>query len=183
MKYITSSNIAVFPSTKRGNEQTSARELSEKSLARLVSQIIDTDSFIISYKDNIIEFNIHGYYFKFSDVTNYLITNFASATDVYAHILISDTGTSSTVTGQDAEIDELIGQDISGTFRGLRLDSTILADPSSESDVGDTNCKCYYLKLFTRADTSSSWEIPQDSYLKFQSQSLQFEVDGGLVSY
>lgn len=183
MKYITSNNVVVFPSTKRGNEQTSARELSEKSLARLVNQIIDTDGYVISYEDNIIDFNIHGYYFRFSDVTNYLSTNFSSATNIYAHILISNTGTSSTVTGQDAEIDELIGQDISGTFRGLRLDSEILTDTSTESDVGDTNCKCYYLKLFTRDSTDDSWEIPQDSYLKFESQSLQFEVDGGLITY
>lgn len=67
--YLNSTDVQVFPSARRIDERfiKDARLLSETNLARIISQIIDRDSFLITNEltDNteLIEFCIKGYYF------------------------------------------------------------------------------------------------------------------------
>ena len=76
--YLYTDNIQVFPSTRRGNLQVSARLMSEGTISNLIDQLLDTSGFVITDKksnyltDEIFEFNIHGYYF-YVDSAKYII--------------------------------------------------------------------------------------------------------------
>jgi hypothetical protein len=64
--YIQSSNVNVFPSTRRTYAQDfSARLMTESSIARIINSFINSDGFVISdsVSNTSFEFNINGYYF------------------------------------------------------------------------------------------------------------------------
>ena len=174
--YVSSSSISVFPSTKRGNTQRSARLLSESNLIGLVNKLLDTDSFVITNNVNSVaptdvafEFNLHGYYFKVESDFRAISGSeeFSSSNGIWAYIVLSTS---------DGYI-ELSGQDDGGVYKGV----TFVADAPTPS----INPPLYSLKILERDSTSSAWRIPDSSRIKYAganiSGTIAGTVDGGEI--
>lgn len=167
-KYIESSNVKVFPSTKRGQYQISARLMSEASLISIINRLVDRDGFVITPEadlaTNPFAFNIHGYYFEVPSITaiTSLFTD-TSATAIYGNIKLEETG----------DYVELDGQDDSGIYKGIQF---------SDAALGDSY---FSLKLFEKS--GNTWSVPSDSRIRFSSDSIDIDfdtdvVDGGVIS-
>lgn len=181
---ITSDNIQVFPSTRRSSYQVSARLMSESSFTNIVNRLIDTDGFVITPDTDVatsqeshstataydvFEFNVHGYYFKISDIRE-VFNSFTSAISIYAKIVLD-------TPSFDSIYYELQGQDTNdGTTENPNYHYYGVEFTSSLPSGSNT----YYLKLFERAGTSSAWTVPSDSRIKFR-YGLQ-SVDGGEIT-
>ena len=74
--YIASTNVNVFPSTRRTYTQDfSARLMTESAIARLVNKLVEVDGFVISNTvpaaaEDMFEFNIYGYYFQIKNISS-----------------------------------------------------------------------------------------------------------------
>lgn len=169
--YMSSSQVDVFPSTKRGPAYASqSRLLSEKSFSRLVNQLVDRDSFIIKYDSasNSIEFNIHGYYFKLSNFSDSL-SKVSTTTDLYACIEIDNT------------TQELLGQDITTSEGANNYEGVYLTTKKPSSSEKITS---YYLLLgsVTREGESIIFTENADSYIMFNMGKMDLKVvDCGIV--
>lgn len=167
--YPASDSIEVFPTTKRGDTQKSARLITEQSFVSIVNRLLDIKSFVItrqfSYSKvdkrkfliknaSSLEFNICGYYFKLTDTTK-MINNFIDfiyyndnavikGTSIYANIHTFMTG----------DYEELYGTDNNGTYDGLVL---TLNKPLLSTDK--------YLKILEY--DGSNWIIPEESLYKY----------------
>lgn len=175
MSYLLSTDVNVFPSTRRASYQLSARQLSEARIAGIINQLIDREGFVITTeekfaKDLPFEFNIHGYYFRINELRN-LINAFTDSTDIYAAIKLQYI--------PDTDYIELVGQDDAhkaipdgddGVYYGVQFSNTKL---SGEGVI------C--LHLLTRKNISDKWNIVVNSWFKFDSRSLNFKVDGGEI--
>lgn len=174
MSYLSSDNISVFPSTRRASFQVSARQMSELRIANIINQLIDMEGFIITSPEEFqksgqkqFEFNIHGYYFKVSDVTK-LLAQFSDQSDIYAAIKLLEVGNDYVeLVGQDDAHTEL--PDENNTYYGVNF----LPSSASGSDI-------YNLHLFTKNE-NNEWQIVVDSRYKFDASSLKFSIDGGKI--
>lgn len=161
MSYLQTNTIEVFPSVKRGQNQVSARLMSEQAISGIVNNLIDTDGFIITRNitlEGSFEFNIHGYYFKINNINN-LTSQFTTDTSIYGIIQIKEEGNYELLQGQDDE----------GEYQGIEFNSS--GTPTSEPEEG---VKVYSLLLLSK--NANNWNIPKGSRYKFN---YSFEVDGG----
>lgn len=150
MAYINSSNIIVFPATKRdASYQRQSRQMSEENLVGIINKLIDTNAFVISYEGNTIEFNIHGYYFKVSGI-NDIISSFSN--NVYATITLSTNG----------DYVEIANGDEDNQYKGLTL---------TDSEQTGENVHC--LKILQKIN--NMWGIPDESKIKFNINSINFD--------
>lgn len=169
MAYAKSNNITVFPSTKRGDVQRSARLLSEQSLVSIINQIVDVDAFVITreYSGSDFQFNIHGYYFKVSDF-NAVVSALGNPDNVWASISLVSTSTSSDnfveIDGQDE------GQGDAMEYTGVQF--------SASQPTGAT----YYLHLLSKSN--NVYAIPSRSQIRFDPKMVfgDITVDGGVVT-
>ena len=172
MSYLASTKIEVFPSTKRGSYQPSARLMSEASLVNIVNKLIDTDGFVVTPDEDVVttnssgtitgqvtdkpfEFNIKGYYFRIGQLS-YLLDKFSGASNIYARIHLNTA---------DNYI-ELAEQDDDGEYRGLEFTNT---EPNETANY-------YYIWLL--AKQNGYWVVPIDSRVKFV-YDFAVGVDGG----
>lgn len=157
---IESSKITVFPATKRdASYHITSRALSESNLTSIVNRFIDKDGFVISYKDNAIEFNIHGYYIKITDIGS--VASSLGGNEIWASISVSggDDGFV-TIDGQDAipsqgSVSQYSGVDITTASKGTGY---------------------YNLRLLKKV--GSAWEVPAESEVAFTGRKLE-NIDGG----
>lgn len=179
MAYLASDKINVFPSTKRGNVQVSARLMSESSMVDIVNRLIDTEGFVITQGStlggasvddtspltltNSYEFNIFGYYFKIDKIQD-ITSLFDSTTTVNIYAKI----TTSTI---DNYI-ELSGQDVNDAYEGVVFEGKTSGQtpptPASDNE--------HILWILTK--NSSGWWVPLDSRVKFV-YDFAIGVDGG----
>ena len=114
-----SSNIFVFPTTKREQVSRSSRLLTEKNIVDIINKLVDVESFVITRgyvygSDSSIDFNIYGYYFNvsnFDDVVD-AVTNgesISQSSSIWANIIINKIG----------DYDELYGTDENGEYGGV----------------------------------------------------------------
>lgn len=175
MAYIASSNVFVFPSARRAQQEggtyDSARLIGEKSVVDIYKHIVSTDSYIISesYADTM-EFILGGYYFKVSGLTTFLSGNdFSSATEIWASIVLDEDTDFPEITGEDPES----GTD-SGKYTGLNITA------SAPSTVGVIK-----MKLLSREESTDSWSIVADNTKRFYYTQIYFSdsdiIDGGIV--
>jgi hypothetical protein len=168
--YSTSSNIAVFPTTKRESSDRSARLLTEQNLVDIVNRLLDVKSFVITKDFNfngIFEFNIYGYFFRISnigDIINGLINlelsngvTLDSNSAIYANIHTFTTG----------DYEELYGSDENGMYDGVIF---TLNDHLSNTDK--------WLKILDYS--TGSWNIPIESLSKFIGYSIN-PIDCGEI--
>lgn len=170
MANIASDKILVFPSTRRGDTQRSARLVSEQSLTTLVNQLLDKDSFVITKEfdgNKPFEFNIHGYYFKIATGTDLLgiATALGNPTHVWANITLEET----TTTPQNDTFVELKWGDDNGSYLGV--------DFTDGEGSGD-----YHLEVLTKE--GGSYDVPTESTVKFNVSRVFGDVaviDGGEI--
>lgn len=174
MSYLATENVVVFPSTKRANNQVSARLLTEQAIVGIVNKLIESDGFVITpdekvFDSHYFEFNIHGYYFKVSAVK--LITDLfnldGNVLNIYGNIIIEKSG----------NYDELFGQDDDNQYKGIQFTSTPLEDTSKE---------IYSLLLFTRDNADGDWYVPTSSRIRYTFNSINIstanaDLDGGEI--
>ena len=109
MSNIASENIKVFPAVRRIKSPAESRQLSEKNLVGLVNKLLDVDSFIISYTNDVMKFNIAGYYFEIPKFST------TAPKEKYAKLVIDST--------KDSQYPELKG-DENGNYLGLEFTNT-----------------------------------------------------------
>lgn len=168
--YIASSEISVYPSSRRGVEYPESRLVTETALAGIVNKLIDKEGFVISNNTvNDFEFNIYGYYFKVNQcsyITD-LFPNPESNTVIYGVI---------TLTEVSDNIIELSGQDGAGegdvprVYKGIGFTTT---QPNSDAFTK-------YLALLRYS--SGTWSIVPESKFKFSASSSEsLNIDGGII--
>ena len=160
-----SSEIKVFPASRRGENQISARVSSEQNLTQMVQNIASTKSFILSTTNASfevlrpeIQFIINGYYFTISNLS------FANSwVDVYAYI------NQDFIKFNSETYSELLGDDT--TYKGITF----------TNDQPDSNK--IYLHILTRASNTKSWLFVKDSFKKFYLADLgEIEaIDCGII--
>lgn len=175
MSNIASNLIEVFPSTKRTAEyQKSARQLSEKNLVSIINKLIDTDAFVITSAGIVtnltmgIEFNMHGYYFKVSNIQAIIQDGSDS---IYANIIVES---------DEDGYTELSGQDTGGTsseYNGISFTANL-----PDSTALKATQQRFSLLLLKKE--GGNWEIPIESTVKFLGSRIfgaVTKVDGGEV--
>lgn len=175
MNYLKTSDVKVFPSTKRASKQVSARLMTEQAIVGIVNKLIDTDGFVITKKEvfndyvaaleHTFEFNIFGYYFninKLQEIVN-LYNDTDGVNEIYGNIQIAETG----------NYGELFGQDDGGIYQGISFTPTPL--------VVTENRKVHSLLLLKREDSNSPWYVPDESRIRFEFNSVEPNLDAGEI--
>ena len=168
--YPSSSNVAVFPTTKREINDRSARLLTEQNLVDIVNRLLDVKSFVITKKfeqNGSFEFNIYGYFFKIGNIGSIIdgLVTLEQANGVvvdensciYANIHTFLTG----------NYEELYGSDENDVYDGVVF---TLNSPLSNTDK--------FLKILD--NSSGSWDIPPESLTKFKGFSIN-PIDCGEI--
>ena len=169
-----SSNIFVFPTTKREQISRSSRLLTEKNIVDIVNKLVDVESFVITRgytygSSSSIDFNIFGYYFNVSDFDEVIDSvtdgeNVTSNSSIWANIIIDKVG----------DYDELTGTDENDKYDGVIF---TFNDPISSSGRG-------YIKKLKLVEFSSnlisSAYVPESSLVKFVSSRIN-PIDCGEI--
>ena len=179
-QYVHSDDIQVFPSAKRVEHTyvRDARLLSETNLVRLINELTDTDSFVISddFDGALFEFNIHGYYFKVKvDALNAL--GFSQGGYLVASIIL-------TKLEEDSEISDfsvLNKADEDSMYHGVEFyrSDALPSDGSVQDDIIDGRDSKIY-RLAIGEWNGEKWVVPFQSKLKFKSSSIK-NIDGGII--
>lgn len=173
--YIASSNVNVFPSTRRTYAQEfSARLMTESAISRIINNLVEVDGFVISNNapttaDDLFEFNIYGYYFQVKNILS-VIEQLSGATKLYATIRINHTN--------DAFYELYVVSETgdSPTFNGI-----IFTDDGSTPEDTTTDIYKTLLLLEKQGDI---WTIPEQSKIKFNRSAIGLtEIDGGRINW
>jgi hypothetical protein len=169
--YADSTNIVVFPTTKREFGDRKSRLLTEQNLVDIVNRILDVKSFVITKNfvyNSSFEFNIYGYFFKVdnigslvdlivdSETTNGIEINDNSC--IYANIHTIVTG----------DYEELYGSDNNGSYDGVVF---TMNNPLSNTEK--------WLKILKYSTEYGKWIVPVESYAKFSGRSITSPIDCG----
>lgn len=172
-----SSNIFVFPTTKREQISRSSRLLTEKNLVDIVNRLVDVESFVITRNfvygsKSSLDFNIFGYYISvdnFDSVIESVTSNesIVKGSSIWANIFIYKTG----------DYDELYGSDEDGVYSGV-----VFTFNNPITGTGDDS-KVKNLKLveFEEASIESAF-IPQMSLVKFTVERFMNPIDCGEIT-
>ena len=162
--YIKSNKLHVFPFGSTRKVEPTARIMNEQNISRLVRNLTDVEGFVIDYdkSTNIMEFMLHGYYFKvnLSDCLDDL-----SGKDIYAYIAVDVQNNYEYLLGGDTDG---INTETSFTeFTGLYI--------NQEPNI--SNASIYSLYILDK-----SGNVPSSSKSKFSSSSLsggvsELEID------
>lgn len=183
MGYLNTSTVPkMFPSTKRGNTDKTAREFSEENVTRLPNIVSDSESYVETFggdpdKNGQVDWNqaqspielyIHGYYFKIISSTTFrdeVVALFPNGLKIYACIYLSQSG-----------YIQLQGQDDNGKYQGLSIEADLQNPVQGETVGGLTR---YFVLVMERPSTTGTWSVPVQSYSKLDGNSIDFGVDGG----
>lgn len=178
---LSSASVTMFPSTKRGASQPSAREMTEEAMTRVYRENSSKESYIISvggdsdmdyiidwsHANDPLEFMLHGYNFVLEDTSDFLdsaLQQAPNAVSLWGHISINQIG-----------YKQIQGQDDHGLYLGLKIE-TDLDDPEQGQLIG--NYRHYFIKLLEK-HTDGEWYVPLGSYKRIDEDKLEFEIDGG----
>lgn len=186
--YINAPLIDVFPISKAREHFPTARALSEVNLVKWHRNICDKDSFVISkefHSTEPFEFMIHGYYVRLldSNVVNKNGNNITYSLDlsgfadgpIYAHIVVDTTNVNYPVLFSSETIDP--NNTDMMIFTGVYFSSTPELDASVIPEEL-LNTETYHLHILNKV--GSTYQVPLDSLVKFESTSLEGVIDGGL---
>lgn len=173
--YLESDNIQIFPTSNRNSAyQAQARLMTETNIINIVNRLVNKDSFIINHKGKSIDFNIHGYWIHVPDINQVIISiqkEFPNATSIYAKIKIK------TITADTSPEFKIIdGIDEEAADGGQIYTGVEFVTTTSSSDNTGTP---YYLHLLEKIN--SSWQIPEDSKVKFttDAETRSVTIDDG----
>lgn len=158
MAYLSSSNVRMFPSAFRNENDLEASLNTEFNLTTLITRLTDRDSFVIHYSDYEMLCSIHGYWFKLT-----LDNSFATG-DWYAVIKVSSvnygSGASIVTTKKLYNIKDNSNTllDSDSDFEGL-----LLVDDESDIPAEDDY---YYLHILHNN------VVPEDSWIRIGSHGV-----------
>jgi len=147
-----------FPNNRRGTN--SSRNMTELAFTRVTKDLIDKTGWVIS--ENFattagikFEFCIKGYYFQVDALTLYNLISgtLSEPQNIYAKISFDD--------------DELVGQNDNDKYTGLDFVSTL-----ATGEIG---------LLILQKTSAGGYTIPAESKKKFDSDSIEISIDGGLI--
>lgn len=174
--FLESTQVKVFPSTRRGTNQVSARLITEYFLVGIVNKLIDTQGFVITpdppsgyfpqTSTAQFEFNIHGYYFVIANISK-ILSEFRTSQEIYARIKLTDDSCIE-LKGQDETADLEVTDDSVFRYHGVEF---VNYKPSDDY---------YYLLLFKKGE-STNWYVPSESRIKFFTKSISIDIDGGEI--
>ena len=187
-----SENVGVFPLAAYRHIRPNDNALSEMNLSNFILSITDIDSFVVSNSlinpigtaVGKIQFVISGYLisiFNLKDIEERLVKTLQEGEkflDIYASITLNITNSESPhLLGSDSE-DKEIGPGVF-TFSGVNFmkdNPGTIPDKTMDQDV----LRTVALHILTRPTDSSMWEIPPNSLLKLDTQSIS-GIDGGEI--
>lgn len=163
---LQSDNISIFPAARRYDKAEESRLFKEKSVITLINNLIDSDGFVITStiaSEGPFQFNVYGYYICINNLSN-LTSSFADKDNIYAVLDIDN---------EDNNYPELLGDneligDNQSQYAGISFVDTV---PTGEN--------IHYLKILEKKD--DSWEIPTDSKIKFNANSINIKINGGEI--
>ena len=175
MSYLVSNEINLYPTALRGGTDISGQVFDPESrlgtefnLTNPVNRITIDGSFVISYSGNILEFSVHGYYFRVKSVSS-LISGFTSDTKIFANIRIKELAQDnyklkSLVCYEDGSSTNL-DVDNGGTseFKGVSFTNTAQGD----------NINTFSLEVLRKVN--GSWVVPETSLLKIDTKSIMVD--------
>lgn len=178
MANIDSRYITVFPSTKRGSFQRSARLFSEENIVNLATTLAESYVMNFDTTTQVISFIIHGYRFTIDLSKNDLISEFQNSTELYAYIKLESTAVEQNNANEIVEYYwELAGQDdmSTNTYLGITLVDT------QPNFVDTINEKYFWLKLLVNDTTPSSsfsdWIVPESSFARIPLEEIQGTIE------
>lgn len=170
-----SSNIFVFPTTKREQVSRSSRLLTEKNIVDIVNKLIDVESFVITRDyvygiNSSMDFNINGYYINvddFDEVIDSVVDGetLVAGSCIWANILIYKTG----------DYDELYGTDENNTYNGVIF---TFNNPIPDQGSGVSVKKLKLIEFLSSSVNSAI--IPQNSLVKFTADRIN-PIDCGEI--
>lgn len=166
MANLKSNSVEVYPSTRRDTSyQKTSRMFNERNAIAPIKHLAENSSYVITTEfdaNGAFEFVIDGYYFKINP----------------ARVLIEDAGTSLKIFGYIIldtmnAITELYGVDDPTTslYTGLNIVNNTVPNNSSAS-----------LLLLSRETSSGSWTIPNKSTIRYSRNTIDIDIDGGIIS-
>ena len=182
MGTIASNNIQIFPLAKPRATNLSNRLFYENNVAAIIRQITSNKSFIVdattpterataikSVDSNIItiqgynasndyalEFNIYGYRIQIQNGTIISVDNINSKY-LIGKLKVTDPN--------DANLTEIDGQDVSGSFSGFEI-------ISSDSEITDTTTEKYLILFEKDESDNSKYNMYEKSLQLFTSKSI-----------
>lgn len=192
MIFSRSENVGIFPLAEYRSIRPNDNALSEKNMSNFILSVIDKDSFVVSNSlltpigttEGRLQFVISGYLisiFNLKDIEERLVKTLQEGEkflDIYASITLNITNSESPhLMGSDSE-DKEIGPGVF-TFSGVNFmkdNPGTIPDKTVDQDV----LRTVALHILTRPTDSSMWEIPPNSLLKLDTQSIS-GIDGGEI--
>lgn len=184
---LNSTLIDIFPSTKRGNIQRSARLFSEQNTSNIIKQLTSTNGFVITqFSEDVenpekipFEFNIYGYYVCLNNGYQSLLTgesNLNQENEIYAIITLQGYTVNDRIIGY-----EVFGTDNENTsiYNGITFSNT-----SEDSVNTQTSTIVKSLKILEKTE-NGNWQVPIESYAIFNQYNIQnlnlTIIDGGEI--
>ena len=189
-----SENVGVFPLATYRRIRPNDNALSEMNLSNFILSITDKDSFVVSNSlinpigtdVGKIQFVVSGYLITVSnlkDIEERLIETLPegedSILDIYASITLNIT---------DSDVPYLMGSDEEAveiepgvsTFSGVTFMRYAPNNMVQDETVGQDILRTVSLHILTKPTGSTVWEIPPNSLLKLDTQSIS-GIDGGEI--
>lgn len=99
MSYLSSEQVKIYPSARRGATKAFSRLLSEEAMTRLINSLIEYEGFVItpdssvaSQSDTLFKFNLKGYYFEVNKKALQDLFPLSSNSNIYANITLTKYG-------------------------------------------------------------------------------------------
>ena len=172
--YISSDIIKLYPTALRGGTDYKPGEViydpesrlgTEFNLTSAVNRLTIDGSFVISKVGNVLEFSIHGYYFKVTDISG-LTSQFSNK--IYANIRLKE------LSQENYRLLSLVAFD-SGSSTNLDVDGTGFVGVSfTDTDEGD-GVNTFSLEILRKV--SGVWEVPATSLLRFDAEDIMIDED------
>ena len=174
--YLASDTIKVYPTALRGGTDYTpgqtvydpeSRLGTEFNLTSAVNRLTLDGSFVIRKTGNVLEFSIHGYYFKVTSVST--LTNhqqLSSGTSIYATIRLEE------LAQQNYRLLSLVSVE-DGTSINLDTQADgFVGVAFTNTDEGD-NVSTFSLEILRKV--SGSWVVPDTSLLRFDAEDVMID--------
>lgn len=190
MAYFQSSQIKVFPTTKRNDiYDRNARLPTEYNLTNIINRLTSRDSFIIdglsilSNQLQVGSFNIHGYYFELKSPYNLSTFNPSENQLLCLGLALKESIVSGTtfieiVTGDTNQSSQVSDSDTS-EYQGLIIDVMSGVSENPYYAVNSEGNTTYYLPIAKYI--SGAWQVIENNRLKYNSSDLAVNISEGLT--
>ena len=189
MAYFQSSQIKVFPTTKRNDiYDRSARLPTEYNLTNIINRLTSRDSFIIdglSILSNQLQtgsFNIHGYYFELKSPYNLSTFNPSENQLLCLNLTLKESNVSGSTFIEIISGDQnQSSQSSNSDYEGLTIE-VITKEDNQEDPYTTLNSESNFVYHLPIARyISGAWQVIENNRLKYNSSDLAVNISEGLT--